>query len=64
MTRFWLTDGAAPGKEPGRIFCRKGRRRFSPPEEQILPGITRKAVLSVAAKIGVSVEEKEIFWTI
>ncbi len=33
---------------------------FSPPEEQILPGITRKAVLAVAAGIGVSVEAKEI----
>ena len=58
-----LVDRRGRAREGTRtnFFAVKDGVVFSPPEEQILPGITRKAVLSVAAKIGVSVEEKEIF---
>ncbi len=42
------------------FFCIKGKTLVSPPEEKILPGITRKVVLKVAADHGFEVVQKEI----
>ncbi|MEK7156893.1 MAG: aminotransferase class IV [Patescibacteria group bacterium] len=42
------------------FFCMKGRTLFSPDENTILPGVTRKAVLKVAADNGFQVEQKDI----
>lgn len=42
------------------FFCIRGKTLVSPPEEEILPGITRKAVLKVAAEHGFSLEQQEI----
>jgi len=42
------------------FFAIKGRTLFSPDEEEILLGVTRKAVLKVAADNGFAVEQKDI----
>ncbi|MDO8575889.1 MAG: aminotransferase class IV [bacterium] len=42
------------------FFCIKGKTLFSPNEGDILPGITRKAVLKVAADNGFDVVQKDI----
>lgn len=42
------------------FFCIKGRTLFSPREEDILLGVTRKAVLKVATDAGFTVEQKDI----
>jgi branched-subunit amino acid aminotransferase/4-amino-4-deoxychorismate lyase len=42
------------------FFCMKGKTIFTPRESDILPGVTRKAVLKVAENAGFTVEEKDI----
>ncbi len=42
------------------FFCMKGKTLFSPNEENILLGVTRKAVLKVAAQNGYEVVQKDI----
>ena len=42
------------------FFCIKGKTLYSPNEEDILPGITRKAVLKVAAQQGYEIVQKDI----
>ncbi len=42
------------------FFCIKGKTLFSPKEEDILLGVTRKAVLKVAAQNGYEVVQKDI----
>jgi len=42
------------------FFCIKDKTLFSPDEKDILPGVTRKVVLKVAADNGFAVEQKEI----
>ena len=42
------------------FFCMRGMTLYSPPEEKILLGVTRKYVLDGAQKSGFMVEEKEI----
>jgi branched-chain amino acid aminotransferase len=42
------------------FFCIKDGTIFSPPEEKILLGVTRKAVLKVAAENGFTVEQRSI----
>ena len=42
------------------FFCIKERTLYSPPESEILLGVTRKAVLTAARRGGFSVEEKNI----
>ena len=42
------------------FFCIKDKTLFSPDEKDILPGVTRKVVLKVAADNGFTVEQKEI----
>ena len=42
------------------FFCIKGKTLYSPPEEKILLGVTRKIVLKVAKESGFEVLEKEI----
>jgi len=42
------------------FFCIKGRTLFSPDENVILPGVTRKAVLKIAADNGFDVLQKDI----
>jgi branched-subunit amino acid aminotransferase/4-amino-4-deoxychorismate lyase len=42
------------------FFCMKGNTLYSPPEEKILPGVTRKIVLKVAKEHGFEVAEKNI----
>lgn len=45
------------------FFCITGRTLISAPEEKILLGVTRKAVLSVALKNNFSLQEREITWS-
>ncbi|MBI5457408.1 aminotransferase class IV [Candidatus Kaiserbacteria bacterium] len=42
------------------FFCIKGKTLFSPNEKNILPGVTRKAVLKVAADTGFEIVQKDI----
>lgn len=42
------------------FFCLKGKTLISPPEEKILLGVTRKAVLQVAAENGFEIVQKDI----
>lgn len=42
------------------FFCIKKRTLFSPDEKDILPGVTRKAILKVAAETGFDVMQKDI----
>lgn len=42
------------------FFCIKGKTLFTPDENAILLGVTRKAVLKVAADTGFAVEQKDI----
>ena len=42
------------------FFCIKGKAIFTPDEENILLGVTRKAVLKIAAKSGYEIEQKDI----
>ncbi len=42
------------------FFCMKGKTLFSPKEEDILLGVTRKAVLKVAAQNGFDIAQKDI----
>ena len=42
------------------IFCLKGSTLISPPEEKILLGITREAVIKTAKKTGFSIEERNV----
>ncbi len=42
------------------FFCMKGRTLFSPDEKEILLGVTRKAVLKVAADAGFDIVQKDI----
>jgi len=42
------------------FFCIKGRTLYSPPESEILLGVTRKAVLIAARREGFQVEERTI----
>ncbi len=44
------------------FFCIKDRTLISPPEEKILLGVTRKAVLAVAEKNNFALEERELQW--
>ena len=52
----------APAKKSAQGGSASGRKGtiFSPAEDKILPGVTRKAVLKVAADNGFAVEQKEI----
>ena len=43
------------------FFCIQGKTLFSPNENDILLGVTRKAVLKVAADIGFEVVQKDIY---
>ena len=42
------------------FFCMRGRTLISPPESEILLGVTRKAVLNVARENGFALEERDI----
>ena len=42
------------------FYCIKGKVIYSPPEEEILLGVTRKALLKVAKENGYTVEERNI----
>jgi branched-chain amino acid aminotransferase len=42
------------------IFLIKGNKVFTTPEDQVLPGITRKKVLAICQEQNISVEEKDI----
>ena len=42
------------------FFCMRGQTLVSPPESEILLGVTRKAVLKVAEENGFSLEEQEV----
>ncbi|MBI5147874.1 MAG: aminotransferase class IV [Parcubacteria group bacterium] len=53
--RGYITEGTRVN-----FFAVKGNAIYSPPENEILPGITRRAVLRVALKTGVKIEEKNI----
>lgn len=57
-----LTDREGNVTEGTRtnFFTLKGKTLYSPPEAKILPGVTRKAVLRVAAKQGYAIEERDI----
>ena len=45
------------------FFCIRSRTLISPPEEKILLGVTRKAMLHVALKNNFTLEEREIQWS-
>lgn len=55
-------DGCITEGTRTNFFCIQGRTLISPPEEKILLGVTRKAVLSVAKKNGFDYEERPITW--
>lgn len=57
-----LIDGQGRITEGTRtnFFCIKGKTLFSPNEKNILLGVTRKAVLKVAAKNGFELVQKDI----
>lgn len=57
-----LIDGNGNITEGTRtnFFCIKGKTLFSPPEEKILLGVTRLAVLKVAKEAGFGIVEKDI----
>ncbi|MCR4325295.1 MAG: aminotransferase class IV [Patescibacteria group bacterium] len=57
-----LIDGEGCVREGTRtnFFCMKDKTLYSPPEEKILLGVTRKAVLKVAADMGFALEERDI----
>lgn len=44
------------------FFCIQGRTLVSPPDEKILLGVTRRAVLKVAADRGYDLRQQEIRW--
>lgn len=58
-----LIDGQGRITEGTRtnFFCIKGKTLFSPDENDILLGVTRKAVLKVAAQNGYEVVQKDIY---
>ena len=53
-------DGCITEGTRTNFFAIKGKTLFSPPEENILPGITRKVVLMVAAQNGFDVVQKAV----
>jgi len=53
--RGFITEGTRTN-----FFTMKGHTIYTPREEEVLLGVTRKAVLHVAAKNGFNVEEKDI----
>ncbi len=57
-----LTDSAGAIREGTRtnFFCLNGETIISPPREHILPGVTRKALLGVAATEGYDYREADI----
>ncbi|MDP2648502.1 MAG: aminotransferase class IV [Patescibacteria group bacterium] len=60
-----LVDGEGCIREGTRtnFFCIKDKTLYSPPEGKILLGVTRKAVLKVAAEEGFAIEERDIKYT-
>ncbi|MBI5456144.1 aminotransferase class IV family protein [Candidatus Kaiserbacteria bacterium] len=44
------------------FFCIKGKTLITPPESEILLGVTRKAVLKAATQNGYELEEKVVTW--
>jgi len=58
---FVNTDGQVAEGASSNIFAVVGRRVITPPlEANILPGVTRRQVLSLAAEVGCSVRERPV----
>jgi branched-chain amino acid aminotransferase len=55
-------DGCITEGTRTNFFCIQGKTLISPPEEKILLGVTRKAVLKVAKDNGFAYEERPITW--
>lgn len=55
-------DGCIAEGTRTNFFCIRGKTLISPPEEKILLGVTRKAVLHVAKHNGYDYEEQPITW--
>lgn len=55
-------DGCITEGTRTNFFCIQGKTIISPPEEKILLGVTRKAVLTVARKHGYTLETRPITW--
>ncbi len=55
-------DGCITEGTRTNFFCIQGRTLISPPEEKILLGVTRKAVLKVAKDNGFDYTERPITW--